>query len=381
MMKAMLQRERIEARKIIEALRLGIVPQKYVEKLTFGREKELKQIKSWLNNANESSLVLVGEYGVGKTHLLEYLYSSLLKNNWAVSIVELDPNELPFHKPKRIYEAIISSFKFREKDGNFRDFLKEVVNNKNCHELETHQYLRVVIKEIKEGLDNEYTLEWIEGKPTLVGNPPMYDYSTCANIYCNILSGIGWATKNILGLNGLVVLFDEAESVDSYWYNSYQNDKSWNLLKGILFTASNRTELIEENISPFSISPYGGKIYLGEKTGLQYCGHFPYLRYLWRVPSNLKFIFAFAPSYNILEKEPLSTLRKIEIRHISEKYFGEILRSIVSFYENAYNFKVKQKNVLERVPRDKTRTLIKGLVEALDLMRFYPDEELKELLK
>jgi hypothetical protein len=102
---------------------------------------------------------------------------------------------------------------------------------------------------------------------------------------------------------------------------------------------------------------------------------------LWRVPSNLKFVFAFAPSYNILEKEPLSTLRKIEIRPISEKYFGEILRSVVSFYENAYNFKVKQKNVLERVPRDKTRTLIKGLVEALDLMRFYPDEELKELLK
>ncbi|MBO3757598.1 MAG: DUF2791 family P-loop domain-containing protein, partial [Candidatus Brockarchaeota archaeon] len=118
-------KEQLEARKIIEALRLGIVPQKYVEEFTFGREKEIKQIKSWLSNEDESSLILVGEYGVGKTHILEYLYSYLLKDNWAVSIVNLDPNELPFHKPKRVYEAIISSFRFG-KNRNFRDFLKEI---------------------------------------------------------------------------------------------------------------------------------------------------------------------------------------------------------------------------------------------------------------
>ena len=35
-------------------------------------------------------------------------------------------------------------------------------------------------------------------------------------IYIVILSGIGWAAKNILGLKGFLILFDEAENVDSY---------------------------------------------------------------------------------------------------------------------------------------------------------------------
>lgn len=373
-------REQLEARKIIEALRLGIVPQKYVEEFTFGREKEIEQIKSWLINGKESSLILVGEYGAGKTHLLEYLYSYLLKNNWAVSIVELDPNELPFHKPKRVYEAIVSSFRFGIKNGTFRDFLKEIAESEKYYELKDHQYLNVIIKELREGIESEYSFEWIEGKQ-IVGNPPMFDYSTSANIYCNILSGIGWASKNILGLNGFVILFDEAETVDSFWYSSYQNDKSWNFLKGMLLMVSNRTELLDENISPFFTSPYSGKIYLGEKTGLQYGGHFPYLRYLWRAPTNIKLIFAFAPSYNILYKEPLNTLRKIEIKNLDEKHLEEISESIIRFYEYAYNFKLKQKNVLKRVPKDKTRMFIKGLVEALDLLRFYPNEKIEELLK
>lgn len=375
-----LSKEKLEARKIVEALRLGIVPQKHVEEFTFGRAKEIEQIKSWLENENESSLVLVGEYGVGKTHLLEYLYSSLLKSNWAVSIVELDPNELPFHKPKRVYEAIINSFRFGTKNGTFRDFLKEIAESSKYYELENHQYLGAIISELKEGVESEYSFEWIEGKQ-IVGNPPMFDYSTSANIYCNILSGIGWASRNILGLNGFVILFDEAETVDSFWYSSYQNDKSWNFLKGILLMASNKTELLEENITPFFVSPYSGKIYLGEKTGLQYGGHFPYLRYLWRAPTNIKLIFAFAPSYNILDKEPLNALRRIEIKNLGEKYLDEISKSVVRFYEYAYDFKIEQKNILKRVPKDKTRMFIKGIVEALDLIRFYPNEKLEDFLK
>ncbi|MBO3802060.1 MAG: DUF2791 family P-loop domain-containing protein [Thermoproteota archaeon] len=372
-------KEQLEARKIIEALRLGIVPQKYVEEFTFGREKEIKQIKSWLSNEDESSLILVGEYGVGKTHILEYLYSYLLKDNWAVSIVNLDPNELPFHKPKRVYEAIISSFRFG-KNRNFRDFLKEISESRNYYELKDHQYLGVVIKELKEGNESEYLFEWIEGKQ-VVGNPPMFDYSTSSNIYCNILNGIGWASKNVLGLNGFVIMFDEAETVDSFWYSSYQNEKSWNFLKGMLLMTSNKKELLEENITPFFTSPYGGKIYLGEKTGLQYGGRFPYLRYLWRAKANIKLIFAFVPSFNILDKEPLNALRKIEIKSLNEEYFEDISKSVIRLYEFAYNFKTEQKDILKRVPKNKTRMFIKGLVEALDLLRFYPNEKLEDLLK
>ena len=91
---SILPKERFEARKIIEALRLGIVSQGQVDKFTFGRDKAIGQIKEWLNTTDIGSLIISGEYGIGKTHLLDYLYSSVLKSNWAVAKVELDPNEL-----------------------------------------------------------------------------------------------------------------------------------------------------------------------------------------------------------------------------------------------------------------------------------------------
>jgi len=58
---------------------------------------------------------------------LEYIYLTALKDNWAVSMVELDPNEASFRKPKVIYQKIISSFKFRQRNGDFREFLKQIV--------------------------------------------------------------------------------------------------------------------------------------------------------------------------------------------------------------------------------------------------------------
>ena len=76
-----LPEERFEARKIIEALRLGIVSHGQVDEFTFGRDKAIGQIKEWLNTQNRRSLIISGEYRVGKTHLLDYFYSSVLKSN------------------------------------------------------------------------------------------------------------------------------------------------------------------------------------------------------------------------------------------------------------------------------------------------------------
>jgi Cdc6-like AAA superfamily ATPase len=193
---SILPEERFEARKIIEALRLGIVSHGQVDEFTFGRDKTIGQIKEWLNIQNNGSMIISGEYGIGKTHLLEYLYSSVLKSNWAVAKVELDPNELPLHKPKAIYEAIIRSFKFETYNGDFRQFLREIAASHNWYALQEHEYLGIIIEKIRSGEDDEHIYEWIEGQSTY--HPRMYNFSTCGNIYCYILSGISWAAKNIL---------------------------------------------------------------------------------------------------------------------------------------------------------------------------------------
>lgn len=433
-----LSEEQFKARQIIEALRLGIVPHKYVEEFTFGREREINDVKKWLNDSNDGSLIIVGEYGVGKTHLLEYIYSTALKDNWAVSIVELDPNEAPFHKPKVIYQKIVSSFRFKSQGGDFREFLRKIalsIKGKNIekycfheefkikeynengylihcplydttiregaslceqckyyylnkndiasqnarYELKEHKYLGRIIEEIRNGTDDEYVWEWIEGNPTLYFSPQMYEYSTCANVYCYILSGIGWAARNILGLKGLLVLFDEAESVDSYWYTSYQNDKAWNFLTGLILMANNDKRLLTDTIEHrYSWSGYS-QGWWGRNTGLQYCGY-SHLPFIWRIPCYVKIIFTFTPIPWISYREPLNNLSRVELEHLDNESLMKISETIITLYQRAYNFK-PDRNPLDLVSRDKTRLFIKGMIETLDLMRFHSDKSVEELLK
>ncbi len=368
--KRIFSEKQFKARQIIEALRLGIVPHKYVEEFTFGREREINEVKKWLNDSNNGSFIIIGEYGVGKTHLLEYIYSTALKDNWAVSMIELDPNEASFHKPKVIYQKIVSSFKFRQRNGDFREFLKQIANNARFYEVESHEYLGRVIKKIRSGADDENIWEWIEGKLTRYQYPPMYDYSTCANIYCYILSGVGWAVKNILGLKGFLILFDEAENVDSYWYSSYQNNKVWNFLKGLIFMADNNENLLKE-VRENAIHKHPTyKGWRGCYTDLQYCGY-SQLPFLWRVPCSVKIILAFAPT-EVLEGELLENIDKMQLEHINKEVFSKIWHSINNFYKIAYNFEGSRNFSCLRsgVPINKTRGFIKGVIEVLDLMRY-----------
>ena len=371
-----LPEERFRAREIIEALRLGIVSHGQVDEFTFGRDYAITQINEWLNVPGSGPLIVSGEYGVGKTHLLDYAYSSALKRNWAVALVALDPGELPLHKPKAIYEAIVRSFKFRTHNGGFREFLREIAASPEWHELQEHEYIGAVIEKIRTGEDDEYIYEWIEGEST--HKPQMYNYSTCGNIYCYILSGIAWAAKNILGLDGFLILFDEAESVDSFWHTSYQNNKSWNFLSGLALAGSDDSVSLKEvSMNKFyKHSLYKG--WWGYYSDLQYCGHLR-LPFTWRVPCNLKILFAFTPDDEMFEIEPLNIARKFEIGGIGMEYFENISEKIISLYDLAYNFQADSR-VFEYVPQDNTRRFIKGLVEALDLTRFHPDKPIGELL-
>jgi hypothetical protein len=378
-----LPKEQFKARQIIEALRLGIVPHSDVEKFTFGRHNEINQIKSWLSCSNDGTMVITGEYGSGKTHFLECIYSIAFKDNWAVSIVNLDPNELPFHQPKKIYEYIINSFKFKNKDGNFREFLREIAKSNDYYKLDEHQYLNRAIDVIRKETDEEYFWEWIEGKPGWHYYLRMRDSSTSANIYCYILSGIGWAVKNILGLNGFLILFDEAESVDSYWHTYYQNNKAQNFLIGFLLMANNDERLLKEVREKKFYEHRTYKGWWGSETGLQYCGH-SQLPFLWNNPCYVKTILAFTPGFSILDKDPFNRAKELELEHIgNDVILREISEKIVEIYKQAYDYKgnIRISEIFEFIPKDNIRKFIKGIVEALDLMRFYPNKDIEELLR
>jgi len=361
--------EAFKSRRMVEAFRLGIVPYDSIEEFTFGREKEIEQLLSWLHSSQESTLLIVGEYGTGKTHLLNYAYWRALDEGFAVASVEMDPNEVPFHKPKRIYSHLVQAFRYRPMKGkqiqDFRDFLKEALAK---GAFKNHIYFRCLI-----GKTSDETLwDWIEARESVARPwnpynwgysylPNLYDYSTAANIYCYLLSALSWAAKEVLGLKGLLLLFDEAETIGMPL--GYQLVKGYNFLKAIISTAKGETALLKPP----------------NQTELNYCKYAEAVPFLYKQPSVLKLLFAFTP---VVE----SDLPRIDLPPLPDDALKEVFEHICLLYDGAYNFlegDLTIDTIFHRVTKHggRTRMFVKGSVEALDLIRLNPGKMLDEVLR
>jgi len=389
--------ERLKSRRMIEAFRLGIVPYDCVEEFTFGRDKEMKEIMDWLNSADESSLLIVGEYGTGKTHLLHYTLGEALQNGFAIAWVEMDPNEAPFHKPKRVYNHLIKNFKYRDVQSGqmkgFRDLLKRSLA---AGAFQDHIYFKHLVEH-----NDEIFWEWIEGSELIprpvewIENywgyrvnryqflPGLYDSSTAANIYCYLLSGLGWAATQVLGLQELLLVFDEAETVSMSYY-SYQDEKAKNFLKGLIRTANN------------------DKVLLGKpmESGLTYCkiGVGRNVPFLYKRPSGLKLLFAFTSldwnyeyiwdgGYRKIAKiEEMERMPRIDLQPVSDDTLKEVFEHICLLYDSSYDF-LEEDLTIDKLFRKvntqsgRTRLFVKGSVEALDLVRLNPEKDLGKVLQ
>lgn len=351
-------------RRMIEAFRYGIVPHDCVREFTFGREREIEKLREWFNNPGESTLLLRGEYGTGKTHLVDYIYWLALHENFAVARVYMDPNESPFYKPKRVYSQLVRTLQYRGPNDNriksYRDLLEEVLGKGAWQD---HQYFRNLINRTSD----ENLWDWIEARePTMrpwlfddwIYLPGLYDYQTAANVYCYLLSALGWAAKEVLGLKGLLLVFDETESIDSFYYH-YQWEKSKNFLHALIRTAENDKRLLDKPC----------------ETGLVYCkmGDARWTPFLYRQPSGLKILLASTSTPTISGKMNCDSM--IELRALSDVALRDVFGHICRLYAETYDFPEDDltidmifRQVLSQGGR--TRMFVKGAVEALDLVRF-----------
>ena len=369
---------RFQARRIIEALRLGIVPYDCVDGFTFGRKSEVTKLRKWLDDQITSSMIILGEYGTGKTHLLQHLYSTALAAGFAVCFVSMDPNENPFYKPKRVYHRLVQSFRYRDPvDGRlkrFREFVRTVLNRGY---LTDHRYFSNL-----HGNENQRLWEWIEGSQAIARPhewiderivtdtelPALYDYSSAANIYCNLISALGWAAKSALGLRGLLLLFDEAETVSMSYYG-YQDARAINFIRSLLRSAENREELLG--------LPMGSH--------LEYCkvGIGKEVPFIYRAETNLKLVFAFTTldwntnhwgSDSQHRVQELSNSERLDLTSLREQDLRDTVRRICQLYCDAYLGWNLDEDVLEKIEdmlskTSSSRKLVKCTVEMLDLLR------------
>ncbi len=365
----------ISARRIIEAFRLGIVPRRDIEEFTFGRQKEIAIVKKEIRQLKEGKgdcILLEGEYGSGKTHLLEYTYHLGLSEGLVVSKVDLDPREVSLSRPKKVYREIIHNLRFLdgEREAGFRDFLRKAMNlNIKDHIYFTPLFSRLKKLEKEENFTRTNTLEvfyqWIEGESTkeyavehnlyrIKGGyniPALYDFGTAADFYCYLISGISYIARQ-LGLAGFLLLFDEVESISHFW-DSKSFQMGINFLDGLIKTTLNYPELKRINYHYFHNGMRPTPYIYKESYLLLVLATTP-------LPSE----YAYLKIRNLIKKViPLSPLKENDLR--------ECFYHLIAIYKSAYPqfslSSLKEREILFTALQQETlRGFIKYCVDFLD---------------
>lgn len=254
----------------LEAMRLGVVPPSDLEQSTVGRDVEIDVVRRDLEQATVSGArrAFLGDYGLGKSHMLELIEQIALKQNFLVSKVTLDHAELSPSQPKRIYHAVLRNLIYPDRPKSLDGIAPLLEKAANCEEvlkkfaiksdkpmprsvreqlaMGLHLYLSPAIAYTRALADEEHLrlpahvgdkhawiqtarhmlIDWIEGHPTQSNQdindelnlihgrfPKIYsllDYRPWAKIYAYIINGISQLAKDV-GYAGLVVVLDEAE--------------------------------------------------------------------------------------------------------------------------------------------------------------------------
>ncbi len=364
---------------VIEAFRLGTVPDRYVTPWTFGRDDELSHLFHWLDDQADGSMLLEGAYGSGKSHLLQALAARALEDGWVVSTSHLDAGEESAAFPKRLYRQIARGL-VAPGLGGFEQLVLAAVDAAGHNPVADHPILGPLADRILAGTDatSDWNAALGEGDSTAVtGYLP--DFTTSANVYCNLISGLGWLSAKVLGFKGLLVLVDEVETASACLYR-FHFQRAQSFFRGLTLTANDDPDLLDD------APKKGATAYEGSKTGLVYAGH-RRMPYLYRTPSALKVVLASTPGpmrgqyaqwrgeQTVLEIEAVRTraLQKLaeKLAAVYVSHFGVE----VTFAELA----MVATRLVERFGT--TRTFIKALVEILDYRRFHPGEPIDAPLR
>ncbi|MAE71136.1 MAG: hypothetical protein CME06_11805 [Gemmatimonadetes bacterium] len=217
----------------LEALRLGVVPARGIREYTVAREPELASLSAMLNE-ERGCRVLWGDYGSGKTHLLEAAEQLALERGFATARITLDPRENALHYPLRLYRRIAASVRVPDQVGSGLDWLFEkLIDSPMHHDWEGRRasrffspYLKVLRRESRLA---HLVRDYVAGEPVNVEEVnhvaaragwrgkrmlTMSDFRTFGRMYVHLVGTLAtWYSD--AGLRGLVLLFDEVERVDA----------------------------------------------------------------------------------------------------------------------------------------------------------------------
>ena len=221
-------------RQAIEALRLGVVPNEHSREYTVARKTQLAQVHDLLEQDGGLRIVW-GDYGTGKTHLLDIAEQMGQRAGYMTARIILDPSEIPPTHPKRLYTALVEHLHYPDGlTGGLEPMLHRLADS-DAHALPggarfsrffspflfalrkgnadlmdwMRDYVDGCFMDVSEGNSRLHRLDWT-GENLLT----LSDYRTYGRMYIHMLGNLAAWAKDA-GFRGLMLLFDEVEFVDS----------------------------------------------------------------------------------------------------------------------------------------------------------------------
>lgn len=364
----------------LEALRLGVVPTHGVQEYTVSRDAELASISSLLED-RFGCRVLWGDYGSGKTHLLETAEHLALERGFATARITLDPRENALCQPLRLYRCIARSVRVEDHLGLGLDWLFERLKDSPQHfwsnGSRSSRFFSPYLMALREGCSEDISVlrDYVLGEEGVAddarhaaqrlgwqGNRllAMSDFRTFGRMYIHLVGTLAsWFSD--AGASGLVVLFDEVERVDALG----QEDQHYALevLKHYAAVTMKRTDL---SFDPDRLYKGGHRVH--RKFSLRFDPQQPLLS-----------IFALTPLEEIRKQFASITASSsydVNLGPLDENLIPELVNRIAMLYERAYPGHEVSQAVRDRTAEslldvfeegfDSFRSSVRGAVQLLD---------------
>jgi len=217
------------ARAAIRRLRTGLVPFWEVERLSVSYGKITQAInegfEALLTSGRAQPLFIRGEWGAGKTHFLSFVRGVAKTRGIPAARVDLNARSTALNYPQRFYSSLAETVSTTEQQG-LKGVLVELL-----HDEKTRSRIKAFAYSDSAG-DLFYPLHVLCSRYEKGEHLELIDDPVWASLYG---ADLGWADYtykreraiarigalgrlfSAIGNGGLVVLFDEAETIDQLW--------------------------------------------------------------------------------------------------------------------------------------------------------------------
>lgn len=261
----------LDARQLIESLRVGIAPTQHVPELTIDLQAERESIVRGLNQAHQQGgavRAVVGEYGFGKSHLVELTTQEALNRNFLVATISLDLLELPPHRAFAIYREAMRHLRYPDTDERGLGPLleKTAVLPHTIHQLqelssgERDPFVTGLqaIANTASSRQRQAWINWLEGGrrvrlmnkalPRGAKFPSIYTIGHNARQMAYLFTAVSVLAR-LGNYSGLCLLVDEAESYSLL--QPYQRPKATLFFQAVIYAALRESQnKIGEEIFP-----------------------------------------------------------------------------------------------------------------------------------